>query len=97
MHSSDYVGLFAWETLDRETGNRVERWKTVRRSDGVVIGEHLEEVSGYGVCIRTLWGKCDTDRTRRGDLQMWGIPFRLCADAESNNAGAWNASQLERV
>lgn len=76
----DYVARFAWTTTDRETGDRYHRFKTIRRSDGVVIGEHIEMQMrwpslGYG--IQRLWGVCDTDRESREMFQLWGCDNNL--------------------
>ena len=71
----DYVARYAWTTEDRESGNKVHRYKTVRRSDGVVVGEHLEMEYPWPSIARGkrwLWGTCDTDSESREMFQMWG-------------------------
>lgn len=84
--SSEYTARLAWETTDRETRKTVQRWKTVRRDDGVVIGEHVEERLPWGSVSKTvLWGTCDTDHKMRETLELWGVDMRLSADAERNN------------
>ena len=60
----DYTAKLAWTTRDKDQDCDVHHFKTVRDSDGVVIGEHVE----FGGCAysggyRKLWGTCDLSRT----------------------------------
>ena len=53
---------FAWTTLDKDTGERWDHFKTVRCDDGVTVGEHVQRINDTG-------GR--EFRIIHGDVDLW--------------------------